>query len=255
MTGYLEAVLWGLVQGVTEFLPVSSSGHLVLVPEAFGIAPPDLTMSAVLHLGTLVAVVLHYRSDLGRLVRSSSDPVARHILWLLALGTLPLVVVLAVRELVDTLQRSTTAVGMALVVTAVVLWLSDAVRDRGGVLGRATWLDALAVGGAQLLAVVPGISRSGTTITTGMARGLAPREAARLSFLLGIPAIVGGGVVEGVRVVGEGRLDGPLLVGIGVAALSGYVAISGLLRVLEHSGLRPFSWYCLTVGVGAILFL
>ena len=255
MNEYLQAVLWGLVQGLTEFLPVSSSGHLVLVPEVLGVDPPDLALSAVLHLGSLAAIVAHYRRDLARLLRSFVDPAARRLLWLLVVGTLPAGLALVVRDQVDALQQSTTAVGIALIGTGIVLWVSSWLRDRLGTLDEAGYPTALVVGFSQLLAIIPGVSRAGMTITAGMARGLAPSEAARFSFLLGVPAIAAAGLLEGVGVVGDGRLDGPLVAGVVTAGLSGYLAISWLLRILERSGLRPFSYYCFVVGVAAIVFL
>lgn len=255
MSDYVQAVIWGLVQGLTEFLPVSSSGHLVIVPEALGIDPPDLAMSAVLHLGTLLAVVVHYRSDLASLLRSVTDPEARHLLWLLVLGTLPAGLALAVEGPLEALQSSTSAVGIALVATGIVLWLSGFVQDGRERLGSASFPTALLVGFAQLLAVIPGASRSGMTMTAGMGRGLSRHEAARFSFLLGVPTIAAAGLIEGVDVVGAGRLGGPELVGIAVAAVSGYAAISLLLKLLERTGLRPFSYYCVVVGILTVAFL
>lgn len=255
MNEYLQAIIWGLVQGLTEFLPVSSSGHLVIVPEVLGVEPPDLALSAVLHLGTLAAVVVYYRSDLKSLLKFGSDENARHVLWLLFLGTLPALLAILFRDPVDALQSSTTAVGIALIGTGIVLWLSQLVHDNDSVLERGRWSDAVIVGFAQLLAVIPGVSRSGMTITAGMTRGLSRHEAARFSFLLGVPTIAGAGLIEGVGVVGEGRLGGPEIVGVVVAGLSGYVAIALLLRVLERVGLRPFSYYCFVVGALTVAFL
>jgi undecaprenyl-diphosphatase len=255
VSDYVQAVIWGLVQGLTEFLPVSSSGHLVIVPEALGVAPPDLAMSAVLHLGTLLAVIVHYRSDLRRLVTRLGGPETRWLLWLLVIGTAPAGLALVFESQLEALQASTTAVGIALVGTGVVLWLSALVQDGTARLEDATWPTAVVVGFAQLLAVIPGVSRSGMTMTAGMGRGLSRHEAARFSFLLGVPTIAAAGFIEGVEVVGEGRLGGPELVGIAVAAVSGYAAISILLRMLERTGLRPFSYYCLVVGALTIALL
>ncbi len=255
MSDYVQAVVWGLVQGLTEFLPVSSSGHLVVVPEALGIEPPDLAMSAVLHLGTLLAVVVHYRADLWRLLTRLGERQTRWLLWLLVLGTAPAGLALVFESQLEALQASTTAVGIALVGTGLVLWLSAFVQDGVTRLEDAKWPTALVVGFAQLLAVIPGVSRSGMTMTAGMGRGLSRHEAARFSFLLGVPTIAAAGLIEGIDVVGQGRLGGPELVGIAVAAVSGYAAISLLLRMLERTGLRPFSYYCVVVGLLTIAFL
>ncbi len=254
MTDYLHAILWGLVQGLTEFLPVSSSGHLVIVPEALGIEPPDLALSAVLHLGTLAAVVVYYRADLISLLRWR-DPIKRRMVGLLVIATAPAGLALLVRDRIDALQRSTTAIGIALLVTAILLWLSGQLRDRTGTVEGMSVVSAITVGFSQLLAVIPGLSRSGTTITVGMFRGLSPTEAARFSFLMGVPTIAIAGVFEGLDVVGTGRLDGPVLVGVAVAALSGYAAIAWMLKMITRSGLRPFAWYCLVVGAATLVWL
>jgi undecaprenyl-diphosphatase len=255
VSDYVQAVIWGLVQGLTEFLPVSSSGHLVIVPEALGVDPPDLAMSAVLHLGTLAAVVVHYRADLWRLVSRLGEPETRHLLWLLVLGTAPAGLALVFESQLEALQASTVAVGIALMGTGIVLWLSALAQDGTSRLEEARWPTAVLVGFAQLLAVIPGVSRSGMTMTVGMGRRLSRHEAARFSFLLGVPTIAAAGLIEGIDVVGEGRLGGPELVGIAVAAVSGYAAISLLLRILERTGLRPFSYYCLIVGVLTVTVL
>lgn len=251
----LEAAIWGLVQGLTEFLPVSSSGHLVLVPVALGVEPPDLATSALLHLGTLVAVLGYYRRDLVKLIGFRSDPEAQRVLMLLALGTIPAVVGLAVRDVVEDLQESVTAVSIALLVTGAVIWLSGFVLDKTGRLEEASPLDAVTVGIAQMLALVPGISRSGMTITAGLFRGLAPVEAARFSFLLGVPAIAGAGVIEGARLADAGAIPGSVWLAVLLAALSGYLAIWILVKLVERLGLRPYAYYCFAAGVASLLFL
>lgn len=251
----LEAAIWGLVQGLTEFLPVSSSGHLVLVPVALGVEPPDLATSALLHLGTLVAVLAYYRRDIVNLVRFPSDPEARRILILLILGTIPAVIGLAVRDVVEDLQESVTAVSIALLVTAAVIWLSGLVLDRRGRLEDATWLDGILVGVAQAFALVPGVSRSGMTITAGLFRGLAPVEAARFSFLLGVPAIAGAGVIEGTRLAEAGNIPGSVWIAVALAAVSGYAAIWILVKLVERLGLRPYAYYCVAAAVLSLLFL
>lgn len=251
----LEAAIWGLVQGLTEFLPVSSSGHLVLVPSALGLDPPDLATSALLHLGTLVAVLAYYRRDILHLVKFPSDPEARRVLLLLIIGTIPAVVGLAVRDLVEGLQESITAVSIALVVTGAVIWFSGLVLDRRGRLEEATWLDGIVVGVAQALALVPGISRSGMTITAGLFRGLAPVEAARFSFLLGVPAIAGAGVIEGARLAETGDIPGSVWLAVVLAAISGYAAIWILVKLVARLGLRPYAYYCVAAGVLSLLFL
>lgn len=255
MTDWIEAAVWGLIQGLTEFLPVSSSGHLVVVPGFLGIEAPDLGTSALLHLGTLMAVLIHYRGDLAWLLRSRTDPVARRVLGLLVVASLPSALALLVRDEVAALQASTTAVGVALVTTGAVLWVADRFVDRGGLLDTMGLSRALGVGFAQLAAVVPGISRSGVTIAMGAASGLSRVQAARFSFLLGIPAIAAAGLLEGRALLGGVGIPAAAWLGVATAGVSGYVAISLLLRVLERVGLRPFAPYCVLVGAATLVWL
>lgn len=177
----LEVLVWGFVQGVTEFLPISSDGHLVLVPAFFGIDAPALATSALLHLGTLVAVVSYFRRDVWALTGFRTDPRARRLLLLLAVGTVPSVAALFVVDLVSNLQESVTITAVFLVVTGLVLAVANQLPLGERTVDDAGQIDALAVGVAQLCAVLPGISRSGLTISTGIGRGFSRVEAASRS--------------------------------------------------------------------------
>jgi len=252
-----EAILWGVVQGLTEFLPVSSSGHLRLVPEILSIEPPDLATTAVLHLGTLVAVLAYYRADLKWMLTSlKTDRLARRLVTLLAIGTVPAMVVgLAFSDQVERLQESTTAVGLGLIFTAAVLAIGERFRTGEVKAERAKPLDALLIGLAQAAALIPGVSRSGMTISTGSGRGLSRHESARFAFLLSIPVIFGSGLLEIVDARSQGDLQAELLIGITVAAIVGYAAISFLIKGLARWGMRPFAWYCLAAGVLTVAFL
>jgi len=252
----LTAALWGLIQGLTEFLPVSSSGHLVLVPALFGFDEPGLAASVMLHLGTLVAVVAYYRSDLLRLLHLRADPEARRVLMLLVVGTIPAAVIgFALRGPIETVFSEPWVVAVALMVTGVILLFSMLVAKGLRRLAEGRWTDAVVVGFAQAFALLPGISRSGMTITAGMAQGFQRREAARFAFLLSIPAIAGAALIDGVDLVREGGFTADLLVGMAVAAVVGYLAIAGLLRVLTRVGLLPFAAYCLVFGAAAYLLV
>jgi undecaprenyl-diphosphatase len=251
----LEAMLWGLVQGLTEFLPISSSGHLVLVPAFLGVEPPDLATSALLHLGTLAAVLAYYRRDLARLARFRRDPESRHVLWLLIIGTIPATIGIVLERQLELFQESVTAVAIALLVTGVVLVVSGFIIRRSKTLEQATSGDAWLVGVAQATALLPGISRSGMTITASLGRGLTGEQAARFSFLLAVPAIAGGGIIEAVQLAGDSGISAGLWVGVLVAAASGYVAIAFLIRTLVRIGLRPFAVYCFAVGILALILL
>lgn len=256
----LEAIVWGLVQGLTEFLPVSSSGHLVLVPAfltltGWEMAKPELAVSAVLHLGTLLAVLVYYRHDILRLTRFGSDPEARKVLTLLALGTAPVLIGLVVEDALDRLEEHPTVVAAALIVTGLVLLVGSRVPPGTKTLENGRPRDALIVGLAQACALIPGVSRSGMTITAGIGRGLDPSEAARYSFLLAVPTIAGGGLLSLVDLAGTTVSFRPIMVGLAVSAVSGYLAISALLRMLSRVGFGPFAVYCLVVGALGLIVL
>ena len=253
----LESILWGLVQGLTEFLPVSSSGHLRLIPDFFGVEPPDLATSAVLHLGTLAAVLAYYRRDILWILRDfRTDVRARRVAAMIVVASIPAVVAgLLFKDQLDRIQESADAVGLALIVTGIVLFVSGKVprRERTAEDVRAT--DALAIGVAQAMALLPGISRSGMTITTAVNRGLSDLESARFAFLMAVPVIAGGGLLEMADLAGSDALDLGVLVATIVAGLSGYWAISFLVRGLARWGLVPFAYYCLAVGALAVIVL
>ncbi|MCI0425852.1 MAG: undecaprenyl-diphosphate phosphatase [Actinobacteria bacterium] len=256
----ISAIVWGLVQGLTEFLPISSSGHLVIVPAALSklgmeIAQPDLAVTTFLHLGTLLAVIVYFRSDVARVFRSRHDPLGRRLLMLVLIGSLPAAIGLFVEEQVERFQQSVTNVGWALVGTGLILAFGHLRRQGERTLAAGRPRDALAVGLAQALAIIPGISRSGATISAGNGRRFVPAESARFAFLLGIPAITAAGVLQLPEVIGSDALWSHLAVGFLIAAVSGYVAIAWLLRMITRVGLAPFSVYCLTIGALTVVLL
>lgn len=246
----LNAAFWGLVQGLTEFLPVSSSGHLVLIPALLGIDEPDLATSAVLHLGTLLAVLVFYRGDLLQVARDPRSDHSKRVLWLLAIGTLPAAAVgLTLEGPIGILFTEPGYVAIALIATGVVLSLTALLPAGTRTLEDGTTGDAAVVGLAQALALIPGISRSGMTITAGLAQGMERVQAARYAFLLGIPAIAGAGLLEGIELVDRGGFEASLLVGMAVAAVTGYLAIGALVRLLGRTGPAPFAIYCIGFGL------
>jgi len=251
----LDAIIWGVVQGITEFIPISSDGHLVLVPAFLGIQGPDLTVTAVLHLGTLVAVLAYFRRELWSLTRFRTDPDARRLFILLIVGTLPAFLALIVRDQVEALQSSVTVTAALLLVNGAILAVGSRIRPRERQLEDARKPDALLVGAIQVLAILPGISRSGITITTGLARGFDRVEAARFSFLLGVPAVTGAGLLELRTLATTSGVEAATWVGVLVAAVTGYAAIAFLLRMLTRIGLWPYAVYCLAVGGLALAVL
>lgn len=249
----LEAAFWGLIQGLTEFLPISSSGHLVLVPALLGQEGPDLATSAMLHLGTLLAVLVYFRHEVMQVLTFTDQ--GRRLLLLLLVGTVPAAVLgLTLESQFEWLNERPTAVAIALFLTGIMLfatrWITIGTRKAED----ATFADSIIIGLGQALALIPGVSRSGTTISTGLLRGFTGAEAARFSFLLGIPAIAGAGLFEGKDLLDTGTSIGPeILVGVAVAAISGYFAIAFLLRLIGRTGLWPFGIYCMVAGSVAYL--
>jgi undecaprenyl-diphosphatase len=251
----LEAIVWGFVQGVTEFLPISSDGHLVLVPAFLGIDPPDLATTAVLHLGTLAAVLAYFRKDLVALAGFRRDRDARRLLTLIVIGSLPAALALLVVDEVERLQESVTATAILLIITGVVLAMASGLRNGDRLISDGRGSDAVLIGFAQLSAVLPGISRSGMTIATGIARGFDQVEAARFSFLLGIPAVAAAGLLELWTLLDDGGVPASAWIGVLVAAVIGYGAIAFLLKMLARTGLAPYAVYCVVVGIIALVVL
>jgi len=248
----LTSALWGLVQGLTEFLPISSSGHLVLIPALLGIDGPDLATSAVLHLGTLGAIIWYYRIDIGRLITRPGSQESRTIWMLLVIGTIPAAIIgLSLSGPIDVIFTEPWIVAVCLMVTGLVLAVATLLPPGSRRVEDGKWTDAIVVGIAQAFALLPGISRSGMTITAGLAQGLDRVQAARYAFLLGVPAIAGAGLIEGADLIRIGGFRASVLVGTVVAGLVGYAAISVLVRLLATRGLLPFAVYCLVGGAAA----
>jgi undecaprenyl-diphosphatase len=252
----LTTAFWGLVQGLTEFLPISSSGHLVLVPALLGMDEPDLATTALLHFGTLLAVVAYYRHDLARLVKIRSDEEARRILLLLAIGTIPAAVFgITLDGPIEIVLEEPWIVAIALIVTGVVLAFALLVPRGERTLAGGRTADAVVVGLAQAFALVPGISRSGMTIVAGMAQGFERVQAARYAFLLAVPSIAGAAAFEGWKLADRGGFEAELLIGMGVAAVTGYLAIAVLIKLLGRTGPAPFAAYCVALGTASYFIL
>ena len=251
----LNAILWGAIQGLTEFLPISSSGHLVLIPALVGREGPDLATSAMLHLGTLVAVLAYYRNDLMRMARF--DRSGRRMITIIVIGTIPAVVLgLAFESRLDELTDRPSVVAGMLIVTGVILLATMLLRPGDRATEELRPTDAGLIGLAQSFALIPGVSRSGMTISAGLARGMERVEAARFAFLLGIPVIAGAGLLSIARAISDGEgITASTIVGMVVAAVTGYWAIAFLIRVLARAGLAPFGIYCVAFGVIALIAL
>ncbi len=263
MTTELAALL-GAIQGLTEFLPISSKTHLVVVPALLGEDPPSLAFITLLHLGTLVALLAYFARELigiaADLPRSGSE--GRRTLGLLIVATIPAAVIgLVFEETFERLLSRPRQAAIALLVTAVVLvaaeWLAGTIgRTRLARPLRETvgTREAVGMGLAQAVALLPGVSRSGSTMSTGLAFGLRRDAAARFSFLMAIPAIAGANIIELPEVTGNG-IGTPEVVGFAVALATGYASVAILLRYLRRWNFLPFAGYCVVFAVAAGLTL
>jgi undecaprenyl-diphosphatase len=255
-----QAVVLGAVQGVTEFLPISSTAHLILVPWFMGWPDPGLVFDVALHLGTLVALLIYFRSEWLKLASSSfkllrgdtTDPKARIALFIV-LATIPgaLAGVLA-EDFVETTLRDPRVISVTLILLAVVLVIAEVKGRHNKVLDDISRTDALTVGVAQALALIPGVSRSGVTITAGLFRGLQRDSAARFSFLLSTP-IIGGAVVKNFVDIAQTGLPveqlTPFIAGILVSGIVGYLSIAFLLRYLQNNDTFGFVYYRIMLGI------
>ena len=271
---FLSSIFLGLVQGVTEFLPISSSGHLSLFQHFFGMAQEGIFFDVLLHLGTLIAIFVYYWKDILGLIKEfirivtclvnkekraamgRLSPRGRMILMIIV-GTLPLFVILPIKDKVEALYDNTIFVGFALIVTGCVLFFSDRMARGKKTAKNATMLDALLVGVGQAFAVVPGLSRSGTTISCGMMRGFSRKFAVRFSFLMSIPAVLGANIISIGDVVAAGGVEPGLLpgyiVGTIVAAVAGYFAIRLVNVVADKNKFGNFAYYCWGIGAAAVV--
>jgi len=253
----IRYALLGLIQGLTEFLPVSSSGHLVLAGRWIGLDPPGVLLEAMLHWGTLLAVLLVFRKDLAAMIMALGGRGRiedRKRIGFLVAGTLPIVVTgLLLRGPVEQAFSSVLVVGIGLIVSAGFLFAASLLQVHAR---RATlcFSDSMVVGCAQTLSLVPGISRSGVTISTGLVAGLTPEGATRFSFLLSIPALLGAGLlhlIEALQAPQQFDWAG-LAIGTAVSFGVGLLAIHALLGLVRRRKLWWFAIYCLGLGLGTL---
>ena len=267
------AIILGVVQGVAEFLPISSSGHLSLLQYFFGMENNDNLFNILLHFATLIAVCVAYRRDIGEMIleffRAIGDmvrgrttkgnpPEARRMILLIILGTLPLFLVVLVKDRVEALGNNPTFVSCALLVTGFILFFSDRMAKGHKTVRTATVKDVLLVGVAQAIATVPGISRSGSTISAGMALGFDRKFAVRYSFLMSLPAVLGATLLEVVDVASAQTTVAPEVVpmyavGMVLAGVVGFFSIK-LVNLLASKGkFGAFASYCWAVGLLALI--
>jgi undecaprenyl-diphosphatase len=257
---FLEACVLGVVQGFTEFLPISSTAHLRIVPAFLGWEDPGAAFTAVTQLGTMAAVLAYFRRDLWRIattwLRSLRQPRLRRSLdarlgWYILLGTIPIGIFgLAFSDQIESGARDLRLIGTTLIVLGLVLLAAERVGTRRRDLTSLTLRDGMVIGAAQAAALVPGVSRSGATLSAGLFLGLERPAAARYSFLLSVPAVVLSGLFELRKIGGEGGADaGATLIATLLALVSGYVAIAGLLRFLATRSTAVFVVYRVLLGI------
>ena len=273
---YAAAVFLGLVQGIAEFLPISSSGHLSIFQNLFGLNTAEeghMFFDVLLHLGTLVSVCVVYWGDIALMFREffamigearrpeanrgKANIPARRLILLIIVATLPLAIVLPINDLVEKLYYNTTFIGVIFILTGCMLYDSDKLQSGTKSAKNMRIRDALIIGLCQCIAVIPGLSRSGTTITAGVAVGLERGFAVKFAFLMSIPAIVGANLITLIKSLASGGTDWSLLpvylVGMATAAVSGILAI-GLVKYLSNKGkFGNFAYYCWTIGLATII--
>ncbi len=263
-----QVIVLAVVQGLTEFLPISSSAHLILIPQFFHWNDPGLAFDVALHAGTLLAVLLYFLRDWIQLVlcglgfhyprRASEQMVAQHqrMFWYLVVGTIPggLVGFLFEKRIEESL-RSPVPIACAMILIALVMWYAESVARLERPIEQVSLGDSLAIGSAQALALFPGVSRSGITITAGLFRGMTREAAARFSFLLSTPLIAGAAAKELPKLLKmqrSGALDMPLshiAISIAVSAIVGYAVIAFLLQYLQTRTLKIFIYYRILFGI------
>lgn len=255
----LHAFVLGLVQGLGEFLPISSSAHLILVPWIFGWKDPGLSFDVVLHLGTLVAVLVYFCRDILLLIRGfwrslfkasrdMQNDLNQRMAWMLAVASVPGAVAgKLLEEQVENVFRNPLLVAGTLAGFGVILFVADRLGRKVRRLDEVGWLDAVLIGLSQALAIIPGVSRSGSTIALGLFLGFQRADAARFSFLMSIPIILGAGLVKA-RHFETGSSGAGLLVGFITAAVFGFLAIRYLLKYISNRSFNIFVWYRLILA-------
>lgn len=246
----IQALILGIIQGITEWLPISSSGHLVLAQQYFGLDVP-LAFDVILHLGTLLVVFIVFWKDILEIAKSSLkfrwDENTKLLLFII-IGTIPIALVgFFFRDFIKSLFESVLAVGIALLVTGTVLFLTKFTKDKT----KLNWWKALIVGIAQAFALIPGISRSGSTISAGLYLGIKREKIAKFSFLMFIPAMIGATILEIGEIVNVELM--PTIVGTLTSIIVGYISLKWLLKIIQKGKFHYFSYYCWILGIITII--
>ena len=257
----LQAIALGILQGLSEFLPISSSAHLTLAPWLFGWDDPGLAFDVALHFGTLLAVLWYFRMEWIALVRAAfgiittgriETPEKRRVIYLIV-ATIPGAIGgYLMQSRAETAFRSPQVIAIALIVMGMLLWLVDKLVDRARVLGEMRWIDSLLIGLSQVIALIPGVSRSGATMTTGRGLRFDRESAAEFSFLMSMPIIAAAVVMEGPKALQQGGITNELMGGVVASAISGWLAISILMRYLSRHSYGIFALYRVLLGLAVL---
>ncbi|QBE65438.1 undecaprenyl-diphosphate phosphatase [Pseudoduganella lutea] len=266
--GWLEAAFLGLIQGLTEFLPISSSAHLRIIgPFLPSGTDPGAAFTAIAQIGTELAVLLYFRKDIARIalawLRSLTDPTVRkdpdvRLGWLIIIGSIPIGFLgLLLRDAIETYLRNLYLTATMLIAFGVLLGVADRIGKQRLTLGDMTWRDGILFGFAQAMALIPGVSRSGGTITAGLLMGYTREAAARYSFLLAIPAVMASGGYQLVKTWGVAGpvAPGPTALATVVAFFVGYGVIVGFLKIVSSRGFMPFVIYRIVLGIVLLALL
>lgn len=265
----IQAIILGVIQGLTEFLPVSSSAHLVFITDILGL-PQNVAFDTLLHLGTLVAVVGYFWRDIVEIITSFISSIMdifrgkfkeglkekpfKKLTWLLVVGTIPAGIMgILLQKQFEALFNSVIYVGFFLIITGLLLWGAERVKPGEKDVEDISFKNALVIGIAQGIAIAPGISRSGATISAGLFSGLNRELAARFSFLLSIPAILGAALVQAKDITSFDASTAVLIAGFLSALIFGYLAIKLLLKIIKERTLMIFAYYCWIVGIAVII--
>lgn len=244
-----QAVLLGLIQGLTEFLPISSSGHLVLFQRFFGLSEGMLTFDVFVHLGTLIAVFVVFWKEIWELLKNPRQRMTA----LIIVAVIPTGIMgLGLKDFFENLFATGSTLGFEFIATGVILWWAESVRQRNKGIGEMSYFDAAFVGFMQGVAILPAISRSGLTIAGALFRGINRETAAKFSFLISIPPILGAALLDAKDVMEAGATGvgtAPLVVGTLVSAIAGYFAIKVMLQILQRGTLKVFSLYVWALGL------
>ncbi|MCM3567518.1 undecaprenyl-diphosphate phosphatase [Neobacillus mesonae] len=250
----LEALILGIIQGLTEFLPISSTGHLYLGRNLFGLQEAGLLLDTMLHVGTLIAVFIFYKDEFLKIIR---NPFSK-LTFLLIVGTIPAVIIgLGFKDYIEDISKTGVTIGWEFLLTGLFLWMADSAKNGYKRMDDITYRDAFIIGSFQAVAILPAISRSGMTIVAALWRKLDRETAAYFSFLLSTPAIAGAVVLQTKDLIsggGEQISLSALLVGIASSAFFGYVAVKWMIRFLKKHSLKPFAIYVWVLGLVVLAF-